>query len=74
MRVAAGAMMMAFFELAAIPVPGQAAPAAPALPGVSAASPEFTLVRGGCGRGWHRHKWRDRYGRKHVSCVRNHYY
>jgi hypothetical protein len=29
------------------------------------------LVRGGCGIGFHRYRWRDRYGRWHVRCVPN---
>jgi hypothetical protein len=71
MRAAVTACLLAFFAVTAIPESGQAAPAAPALPGVSAASAEFTLVRGGCGPGWHPARWRDRYGRWHVRCVRN---
>jgi hypothetical protein len=29
------------------------------------------LVAGGCGLGFHRQGWRDRYGRWHVRCVPN---
>jgi hypothetical protein len=29
------------------------------------------LVAGGCGPGFHRQGWRDRYGRWHVRCVPN---
>jgi hypothetical protein len=57
-----------------IPGPADAAPsvlAVSAPAGVSSASPEFMLVRGGCGLGWHRQAWRDRYGRRHVRCVPN---
>ena len=40
----------------------QAAPApTKALPELGA-SPPLELVRDGCGRGWHRHHWRDQWG------------
>ena len=29
------------------------------------------LVAGGCGIGFHRQRWRDRYGYWHVRCVPN---
>jgi hypothetical protein len=53
--------------------------------GSASAAPQFTmpnetaigtasslhLVAGGCGIGFHRQSWRDRYGRWHVRCVPN---
>jgi hypothetical protein len=70
----AAAAVMGFLGLTAVPLSGQAAPTAPAAPTeIAAAAPEFTLAAGGCGRGWHRQRWRDRYGRWHVRCVRNYY-
>jgi len=74
MRMAATAALIAFFGLTVIPLSGQAAPTAPATASeVTTAASEFTLVAGGCGPGWHRQGWRDRYGRWHVRCVRNGY-
>ncbi|HZU88197.1 MAG TPA: hypothetical protein VE993_02970 [Stellaceae bacterium] len=35
------------------------------------AAASLHLVRGGCGLGFHRQGWRDRYGRWHVRCVPN---
>jgi len=36
------------------------------------ASPSVELVVGGCGWGWHRHRWRDRWGYWHPGhCVPN---
>jgi hypothetical protein len=36
------------------------------------AAPPVELVREGCGPGWHRHHWRDRWGYWHWGhCVRN---
>ncbi|HJU20208.1 MAG TPA: hypothetical protein VJ770_27455 [Stellaceae bacterium] len=37
---------------------------------LGAAAP-LQLVAGGCGIGFHRQGWRDRYGRWHVRCVPN---
>ena len=58
--------------LAAISV--QAAPLVPAkVTGAElGASPSIELVRQGCGWGWHRGHWRDRWGYWHWgSCYRN---
>lgn len=44
--------------------------AAPAQTALDTAAP-LVLVRGGCGIGFHRQGWRDRYGRWHVRCVPN---
>jgi len=74
MRIATTAALIAFFGLTAIPLSAQAAPTAPAAPvEFTGAASELTLVRYGCGPGWHRQRWRDRYGRWHVQCVRNGY-
>jgi hypothetical protein len=35
-------------------------------------APSLELVRDGCGRGWHRHHWRDQWGYWHWGdCVPN---
>jgi hypothetical protein len=49
----------------------QAAPApTKALPRELGAAPSLELVRDGCGRGWHRHHWRDQWGFWHGGdCV-----
>ena len=55
-----------FFSLVAA---AQAAPATPRdLPAGGAA---ITLVRGGCGPGWHPVWWRGPYGHMHRRCVPN---
>ena len=47
--------------LAAMPV--QAAPVpTKGTPAELGAAPPVELVRDGCGRGWHRHHWRDQMG------------
>jgi hypothetical protein len=71
MRIVATVASIAFVGLAAIPFSGQAAPTAPAQPSEVKAATEFTLVRGGCGLGWHRQGWRGRFGHWHVRCVPN---
>jgi hypothetical protein len=57
--------------LALITISAQAAPLAPAKPAVTElGSPPIELVRQGCGWGWHRHHWRDRWGYWHWGrCV-----
>lgn len=37
----------------------------------SSVTASLVLVRGGCGIGFHRQGWRDRYGRWHVRCAPN---
>ena len=72
MRTVATAALIAFFGGTVISLSAQAAPTAPAQPSeVKAAAPEFTLVRGGCGLGGHRQRWRGPHGRLHVRCVPN---
>jgi hypothetical protein len=55
--------------LLGIPGLANAAPAAPspAQTGI-ATHPEFLPVRDGCGPGWYRASWQDRWGRWHQSC------
>jgi hypothetical protein len=71
MRSAAIAVWIGLVGLMAVPS-AEAAPAAPHE--ITVTAPELTLVRGGCGRGWHARRWRDRYGRWHVRCVRYRHY
>jgi len=58
------AVILAFVSAAALAA--MSAQAAPPPPKPSAfelgASPSLELVRNGCGRGWHRHHWRDQWG------------
>lgn len=52
----------------------QAAPFVPkkALPPELSAGPPIEQVAQGCGSGWHRHHWRDYWGRWHWGrCVPN---
>jgi hypothetical protein len=57
--------------LALAPTPLQAAPVpTKALPSEPSVAPSLELVRDGCGRGWHRHHWRDQWGYWHGGdCV-----
>ena len=49
------------------------APAGPLAPPPSVAGgAAIVLVRGGCGPGFHRRRWIDRFGRWHIGCVPNH--
>jgi len=49
--------------LALAATPLQAAPVpTKALPGELGVAPPVEPVRDGCGRGWHRHHWRDQWG------------
>ena len=55
-------------------VSGQAAPfvAKKALPPELSTAPPIEHVAEGCGPGWHRHHWRDYWGRWHWGrCVPN---
>jgi hypothetical protein len=61
--------LVAAFGLLAVPAESQAAPAVFHDPDVAAAN--LVLVAGGCGRGWHAQRYRDRYGRWRVRCIRN---
>jgi len=45
--------------------------AGPAAPQGLVHAPAVTLVRGGCGPGWHAVWWRGPYGRLHRRCVPN---
>jgi hypothetical protein len=54
-------------------IPSQAAPLAPkaSLPQIGTALAP-TLIANGCGPGWHRNRWRDRWGYWHGGrCVPN---
>jgi hypothetical protein len=61
--------LVAVFGLMALPASGWTAPAAPHDIGVAA--PAISLVRDGCGAGWHRQGWRDRWGNWRSRCVPN---
>ena len=55
-------------------VSAQAAPLPPAkaIPAELGAASPIELVRDGCGHGWHRHHWRDYWGRwRGDRCVPN---
>jgi hypothetical protein len=49
-------LALAATPLQAAPVPTKATPVQ------LGAAPPAELVRDGCGRGWHRHHWRDQWG------------
>jgi hypothetical protein len=54
----------------------RAAPLAPRPPSQASidAAPPIELVAEGCGWGWHRHHWIDRWGHWHWGhCVPNHW-
>jgi len=53
--------------------PAQAAPLAPNPGSIElSAPPTMELVRDGCGRGWHRTRWRDQWGYwQSGDCVPN---
>jgi hypothetical protein len=61
--------LVAAFGLMAVPAGSQAAPVVSHDPDLTAAN--LVLVAGGCGRGWHPQRYRDRWGRWRVRCVRN---
>ena len=55
-------------ELALAAVSAQAAPLLPKQSAIElGAVPSVELVVGGCGFGWHRHHWRDRWGYWHWA-------
>ena len=57
-------LALAATSLQAAPVPTKA------LPGELGVAPPVEPVRDGCGRGWHRHNWRDQWGYWHGGdCV-----
>jgi len=61
------AVILAFVSaaaLAAVSAQAAAPPPKPSAIGLGA-SPPLDLVRDGCGRGWHRHHWRDQWGYWH---------
>lgn len=63
---------LAFLSLTLLPVTSaQAAPVATkAMRTELAANSAIELVRQGCGPGWHRARWRDRYGYWHLGrCI-----
>ncbi len=66
------AVILAFVSaaaLAAVSAQAAAPPPKPSAIGLGA-SPPLELVRDGCGRGWHRHHWRDQWGYWHGGdCV-----
>jgi hypothetical protein len=51
----------------------QAAPTAPQEAIVPDVSPNIVQIAGGCGRGWHPVRYRDRWGYWRTRCVRNYY-
>jgi hypothetical protein len=58
------AVILAFISAAALAaVSAQAAPPPPKPSAIElGAAPSLELVRDGCGRGWHRPRWRDQWG------------
>jgi len=70
MRLALMATVAAI-GLIGLAAPSQAAPAAPHRAGFSGGAPEFLPVADGCGRGWHRERWRNRHGYWRSRCVPN---
>ena len=60
--------LVAVSGLMALPAPVWAAPAAPR---DIAGAPAISLVRDGCGAGWHAQRWQDRWGNWHRRCVPN---
>lgn len=66
-------LILAFAGGLALAASAQAAPLArnPASIELSGAPP-VELVRDGCGRGWHRSRWRDQWGyRRWGQCIPN---
>ncbi len=61
--------VVAVCGLMALPASVRAAPAAPH--DIAGAASAISLVRDGCGAGWHRQGWRDRWGNWHSRCVPN---
>ena len=61
--------LVAVCGLMALPAQVRAAPTAPQ--GIATADPAIELVRDGCGPGWHRQGWRDRWGNWRSRCVPN---
>jgi len=61
--------MVAVFGLMALPATGWTAPAAPQ--DIGGAGLAISLVRDGCGAGWHRQGGRDRWGNWRSRCVPN---
>jgi hypothetical protein len=58
------AVILAFTRSVTLAAPSvQAAPVPiKATPVELGSAPPLELVRDGCGRGWHRHHWRDQWG------------
>jgi hypothetical protein len=67
------ALILAFVVGLALAASAQAAPVAPDPASIElGAAPHVELVRDGCGRGWHRTRWRDQWGYWQWSdCVPN---
>jgi hypothetical protein len=61
--------LVAVFGLMALAAPVRAAPAVQRSTTDTASA--IVLVRDGCGAGWHRQGWRDRWGNWHSRCVPN---
>ena len=61
---AALVVSVAMIGLIGLAAPSQAAPRAPQSVAVSNPGQGFLQVRDGCGPGWHRHHWRDYWGRE----------
>jgi hypothetical protein len=63
----AGLMTLAAVSAQAVPLPP-----AKAIPAERSAAPPIELARQGCGWGWHRTRWMDRWGYWHWGrCVPN---
>jgi len=67
------ALILAFSVGLAFPASTQAAPVWHDAGGIElGAAPLIELVRDGCGRGWHRSRWRDQSGYWHWGhCIPN---
>jgi hypothetical protein len=65
------ALILAFVVGLALAASAQAAPAAPRLTNIDLnAAPPIEPVAEGCGWGWHRRQWQDRWGNWHWGrCV-----
>ena len=66
-------LILAFAAGLTLAASAQAAPRAPNPASIElGAPPPVELVRDGCGRGWHRDRWRDEWGyRRWGHCIPN---
>jgi hypothetical protein len=66
-------VILAFAGGLALMASTQAVPGLPKTAGIEfGRAPPIELVRDGCGRGWHRDRWRDQSGDRHwAHCIPN---